>query len=44
MSHRNGDRARADKKRTAKIHDRTRIREFRATLDLPKIPKESKSS
>ena len=29
MSQRNGDRSRADRKRRAKIHQRTRIREFR---------------
>ncbi len=28
MSQRNGDRARADRKRKAKLHQRTRIREF----------------
>ena len=32
MSHKNGDRARFDRQRKAKMHDRTRIRELRKTL------------
>jgi hypothetical protein len=37
MSIRNGDRARADKQRKKKMHERTRIRDFRKTLaEAPK--------
>jgi len=32
MSHKNGDRARFDRQRKAKMHNRTRIRELRNAL------------
>jgi hypothetical protein len=32
MSHKNGDRARFDRQRKARMHNRTRIRELRKTL------------
>jgi hypothetical protein len=34
MSRRNGDRSRFDRQRKAKLHNRTRIREFRKMLVL----------
>jgi hypothetical protein len=36
MSRKNGDRARFNRQRKAKMHDRTRIREMRKALQVPK--------
>ena len=36
MSGKNGDRARFNRQRKAKMHDRTRIREMRKALQAPK--------
>ena len=37
MSGKNGDRARFNHQRKAKMHDRTRIREMRKALQAPKV-------
>ena len=36
MSGKNGDRSRFNRQRKAKMHDRTRIREMRKSLQAPK--------
>jgi hypothetical protein len=43
MSRRNGNRSRFDRQRNAKLHNRTRIREFRKTLKLHSGGSEAKS-